>query len=111
VRAAFEHHDLRAGDALVQPRSEPRGGEACWRPNVIWVGALILPSCASASCPITASDCRRKASTGCRGLWRTNPASEAMYSGFAAYSSGVKHQGKMPRMISARACENVAALQ
>src|SRR6266542_1776913 len=69
-----------------------------WRPRVTWVGAAILPSCAEASWPRTASDWRRNASTSGMGRLRTNSASESMYSGLAAYSSGVKHQGKMPRI-------------
>ena len=34
------------------------------RPKVIWVGALILGSCAAASWAMTASDCCRKAASG-----------------------------------------------
>ena len=51
-----------------------------------------------ASCVSAASDWRRNASTGGIGLPRTKSASASMYSGLAAYSSGVKHQGKMPWM-------------
>jgi DHA2 family methylenomycin A resistance protein-like MFS transporter len=62
-------------------------------PKVIWVGASIRPSTPEASCVSTASDWRRNASTGGIGRLRTNSASESMYSGLAAYVSGVKHQG------------------
>src|SRR4029077_14596324 len=69
------------------------------RPKVIWVGAFIRASYAKASWAMTALDWRRKASSGCFGRPRTNAASWSMYSGLAEYSSGVKHQGKMPWMI------------
>src|SRR5258708_34163525 len=38
------------------------------------------------------------ASSGCTGLPLTKAANASMYSGLAAYSSGVKHQRKIPRM-------------
>src|SRR5260370_16855867 len=74
--------------------------EVTWscRPKVICVGAVILPSCASASCAITALDYSRNAATDCAGRLRTKPASDGIYSGFAAYSSGVKHHGKIARI-------------
>ena len=53
---------------------------------------------ASASWAITAFDSWRKAGTGCAGRPRTNSAKDWIYSGRAAYSSGVKHHGKIPRM-------------
>jgi hypothetical protein len=62
------------------------------------VGAWIEPSAAVASCVSTAPDCRIRASTGGIGRLRTNAANESMYSGRDAYSSGVKHQGKIPAM-------------
>ncbi|HEX6452973.1 MAG TPA: hypothetical protein VF060_26380 [Trebonia sp.] len=73
---------------------------ASCRPNVTCVGAWICPRIATASCDSTASDCRRKASTGGIGRPRTNSASASMNSGRDAYISGVKHQGKMPWMIN-----------
>ena len=64
------------------------------------LGRCVYPSgSATASWAITAFDWRVKASSGCFGRPRTNAASWSMYSGLAAYSSGVKHQGKMPWMI------------
>src|SRR6185437_8865168 len=68
-------------------------------PNVICVGAVILPSCELASCVNTAFDCWIKLSTDCAGRLRTNAASDSMYSGLAEYSSGVKHHGKSAEMI------------
>src|SRR5262249_31990389 len=43
-----------------------------WRPKVICVGARTLPSCASASCSMTALDAWMNASSGCLGRPRTN---------------------------------------
>jgi hypothetical protein len=47
-----------------------------WRPNVICVGAWILASWPSASCAMTASDSRMKASMGCLGRLRTKSLSD-----------------------------------
>src|SRR5690242_4622194 len=48
--------------------------------------------------------------TDCAGRLRTNAAKESMYSGFAAYSSGVKHQGKIPRTVVSGTLFNAFAI-
>lgn len=55
-----------------------------YSPNVIRVGAFILPSWDSQSCAKTASLYLRNASTGCAGLLLTKSDRAFMYSGFEA---------------------------
>src|SRR5262252_3040126 len=79
-------------------------------PKVICVGTVIRPNCAATSCAITAFDSWRKAVRGCAGRLRTKSAKDWMYSGLAAYNSGVKHHGKMLRITISGTLPNALAV-
>src|SRR5262245_26369601 len=51
-----------------------------------------------------------KVATGCAGRPRTKLAKDWIYSGLAAYSSGVKHHGKMLRIIISGTLPNALAV-
>src|ERR1700757_1949016 len=51
-----------------------------------------------------------KAGTGCAGLPRTNSAKVSIYSRLAAYSSGVKHHGKILKIVISGTLPNALAV-
>jgi hypothetical protein len=75
VHASPEYQELAVLDAVLHRVGKGVEVAVSCRPNVIWVGASMRPSCAAASCAITAFDCRMNAPNGCFGRLRTKAAS------------------------------------